>query len=170
MTVLVLVKTIVVGLGGMAAAKWWAGVGASVPDGVNVVLNFASLAVLLMGLWIAPRAFRAKAAEAQIAERDKIISGHKQLAELKEQEADAMREKAAEIGGRLDQAQAEATAWKARYEEQQRYTAQPALETITKLLEHNNTEAERRHTELLFALRALGSKRFQPEGPEPQSP
>lgn len=156
-------KAVIVGLGGMAVAKWWSGLGASVPDNVNVVLNFASLGVLVLGLWFAPRAFRAKAAEALLAERDTIISGHKQLLELREEEAHAAKDKSAELGGMLDEMRTTAAAWEARYAEQSKYTAQPALETIQKLLKSNNEEAERRHTELLFALRALGSKRFQVE-------
>jgi hypothetical protein len=164
-------KLIVGWLGALAVVKWWAGVGATVPDNVNVILNFVSLVVLIGGALFAPRVFRAKTAEALLAERDKIISGHKQLLELREEETGAAREKLAELGAILDETRSTAASWEARYTEQARYTAGPALEMIQKLLTNNDLEAERRHRELLLALRAFASKRIVIEpGPDPGGP
>lgn len=125
------------------------------PNYVNVALNFASLAILVAGAFFAPRALRAKRQEAQLLEKDTLIRGHQQLAELKEQEANSFREKAAELGAALDESRSEAAAWQARYQEQSQYTAAPALETIHDLMKHANDEAERRHKETLMVLRAL---------------
>lgn len=125
------------------------------PNYVNVALNFASLAILVAGVFIAPRALRAKRQEAQLQEKNRLIDGHKQMADLKTEEADTYRTKAAELGSLLDEARSEASAWQARYQEQSQYTAAPALEAIRELMEQNSTESERRHKETLLVLRSL---------------
>lgn len=125
------------------------------PNYVNVALNFASLTILIAGVFLAPRALRAKRQEAQLQEKDRLINGHKQLAELREEEAAAAKAKSAELGAALDEARSDASAWQARYQEQAQYTAAPALEAIRELMEQNNTESERRHTETLLVLRSL---------------
>jgi hypothetical protein len=61
------------------------------------------------------------------------------------------------MGFQLDAMQHDAALWRGRYEEQQQYTAEPALEAIKVLLEHTNTQAERRHTEMLAALSKVPS-------------
>lgn len=129
--------------------------GTAAPADVNVVLNFVSLAILVAGLMLAPRAFRAKKVEGELKEKDRIIDGHKQLAELKEAEAEAAKEKQAELGNMLDEARSEAAAWQARYQEQSQYTAAPALEAIRDLMVENSAESERRHKETLLVLRSL---------------
>jgi len=152
---IVLVKAIAVTLWLLASAK--AGVLALAtdprsPDYVNVVLNFASLAILVGGLFLAPKALRARSAQSQLAEKDQIISTANQLRLLKEEELRTCKDRMRDIGFELDAAQRDHALWRGRYEEQQKYTAQPALEAITKLLETTNQQNERRHQEMLAAL------------------
>lgn len=125
------------------------------PNYVNVALNFASLVILVAGIFLAPRALKAKRQEAELREKDRLIEGHHRLASMKEEEADAFREKSAELGAALDEARSEASAWQARYQEQSQYTAAPALEAIRTLLEQSEKAAAHRHTEMLMVLRAL---------------
>lgn len=132
-----------------------AAVTADEPSYVNVVLNLLSLVALVGGLVMAPRAFRAKRVEGELAQMQRLIEGHKSMAELKEEEATAAREKAAELGGLLDSERTAAAGWQARYEEQSQYTAAPALEAIRRLMEDNALESERRHRETLLVLRSL---------------
>lgn len=128
-------------------------------DQTTSVLNVASITVLIGGLilgaLLAPRAFRARALEAEIHEKDAIIATRKEMADTREEEANIARAKSAELGGLLDSARSEAAAWQARYEEQSQYTAPAALDTITQLLKHGDREAERRHLEMLAALQHL---------------
>lgn len=154
---LVVIATVKATLGAVLAADMFhlATTVAENPNYVNVALNFASLAILVAGVFVAPRAFRAKRQEAQLQEKDRLIHGHQQLAALKEEEADAFREKAAELGAALDDARSEASAWQARYQEQSQYTAAPALDAIRQLMEQNSVESERRHKETLLVLRSL---------------
>lgn len=140
-------------LGMLSVAEWLIAVG-DVPY-VNVVLNFLSLAGLVIALIYLPRAFKAKGMEAELREKDRIIETRTELAATMTEKVALLAEKAAELGGLLDHSRADAAAWQARYEEQAQYTAGPALTAITRLLEHTNKEAERRHKEILLALRAL---------------
>lgn len=125
------------------------------PDYVNVVLNFASLAILVGGLYMAPKAFRARAAQAQLSEKDQVIAGHKQLREVREEELGQCKERLRDMGFELDAAQKFEAHWRGRYEEQQQYTAQPALEALQQLLTQQESESERRHRELIEVLARL---------------
>lgn len=154
---LVVIATVKATLGAVLAADMFriATTVAENPNYLNVALNFATLLVIVAGLFMAPRALRAKRLEALLAEKDKISVTHQQLAEAKEAEAQAAREKSAELGAALDEARSEAAAWQARYQEQSQYTAAPALEAIRELMEQNSVESERRHKETLLVLRSL---------------
>lgn len=129
----------------------------SPPDVLNVVLNFASLAILVAGIVLAPRAFRAKALQAALAEKDQVIATKLQLAEARDAEIAQQKERLRDMGFQLDACQHDAALWRGRYEEQSQYTAEPALEAIKLLLENTNTQAERRHTEMLAALSKVPS-------------
>lgn len=131
------------------AAEW------KPPPFLNVSLNVITVIGLLGGLVVAVKAFRSKTMEGELKERDRIVQMRTQLAEAAEAARDSAAGKAAELGGLLDTARSDAAAWQARYEEQSNYTAGPALEAIEKLLSRNNEESERRHREMLLALRAL---------------
>lgn len=125
------------------------------PDYVNVVLNFASLAILVGGLFLAPKALRARAAQAQLVEKDQIIATAEQLREIREVEIAAFKDRMRDMGFELDAAQKFEAHWRGRYEEQKQYTAEGALETIKTLLETTNVQAERRHQEMLTALKRI---------------
>jgi hypothetical protein len=155
MEAIVVVKSIAVVLWVLASAK--AGILAAAqdaggPDYVNVILNFASLAILVGGLFLAPKALRARAAQAQLAEKDQIIATAEQLREIREVEIAAFKDRMRDMGFELDAAQKFEAHWRGRYEEQKKYTAEGALETIKTLLETTNVQAERRHQEMLAAL------------------
>lgn len=153
MSGLLAAKLSVIVLGLLAAVRWMLATD-NLPY-VNTILNFASLAILLAGVIIAPRAFRARAAEAQLKEKDRIIETRTQLAQAAEESAQLAKDKAAELGAMLDHSREDAATWKARYDEQSQYTAAPALDAIQKLMERSEEEAKRRHREMLLTLRAL---------------
>lgn len=122
------------------------------PDYINVVLNFASLAILVGGLFLAPKALKARAAQARLQEKDQIIASSQQLREIREQELASCKERLRDMGLELDGAQRFEAHWRGRYEEQKQYTAEPALVAIKELLDVTNKQAERRHQEMLAAL------------------
>jgi hypothetical protein len=156
----VLIKSVVAVLMSLASAK---GVVISTADAaggpaiLNVILNFASLAILIVGVVMAPRAFRAKGLQLALQEKDQVIATKLQLAEARNAEIAQQKERLRDMGFQLDAMQHDAALWRGRYEEQQQYTAEPALEAIKVLLEHTNTQAERRHTEMLAALSKVPS-------------
>jgi ABC-type multidrug transport system fused ATPase/permease subunit len=155
---LVVVKSIAVVLWALASAKAGlvtAAQEANGPDFINVILNFASLGILVAGLFLAPKAMRARAAQAQLAEKDQIIATAEQLREIREEEVAACKDRMRDIGFELDAAQKFEAHWRGRYEEQKKYTAEGALETIQSLLETTNVQAERRHQEMLAALKRI---------------
>lgn len=127
---------------------------------LNTALNVFGVIAFLLMLWLAPRAFKAKGMEAELAEKDRTIKSRTEAMEVAEDLTEQAKEKSAELGTMLDEARHEASAWQARYDEQARYTAGPALQAITGLLERSEQEAARRHKEMLLALRALRSNRF----------
>lgn len=129
---------------------------------VNTALNIFGVLAFLLTLWLAPRAFKAKTMEAELTEKDRTIKSRTEAMDVAEDLAQQSRDKAAELGGMLDDARHVASQWQARYEEQEKYTAGPALQTITQLMEQGEKAAGRRHKEMLLALRALGSNRVSP--------
>lgn len=127
---------------------------------LNTALNVCGVIAFMLMLWLAPRAFKAKTMEAELAEKDRTIKSRTEAMEVAEDLAQQSKDKSAELGASLDESRHEASAWQARYDEQARYTAGPALQAITGLLERSEQEAARRHKEMLLALRALRSNRF----------
>lgn len=127
---------------------------------VNTALNVCGVMAFLLMLWLAPKAFKARTMEAELAEKDRTIKSRTEAMEVADDLAQQAKDKSAELGLLLDESRHEASQWQARYDEQARYTAGPALQAITALLERSEQEASRRHKEMLLALRALRSNRF----------
>lgn len=155
---------------------------AAIPE-ANVVLNaIVVLALIIFG----PKYFRAKNAEAQLSEKDQIIKTHQQTidafkdrSDSREADVEYLRGKVLAIEEAYSEAQSKIEGWKGRYEEQSKYTAPEAFEqiehlidafhtqsvgrseqyvkTLQDVLEHQDTEAERRHQEVLEILRTLGT-------------
>lgn len=126
---------------------------------VNTAMNVVGLIGLLVGLYSVPKAFKASTMKAELEEKDRIIKGRSELAQVAEAELGKVREKCAELGVALDEERAARAAADARYEEQSRYTAGPALEAIQELMQRQERENNRRHREMLLALRALRALR-----------
>lgn len=129
-----------------------------IPD-ANMALNLVMVVVLLFG---APRFFRASRAEAAMQEKDRTIETYEQSVtadrtrmEGLERDLTKIRERRDELEERNSKLSEVAAGFQARYEEQSRYTAKEALETLTRLLEHQEGESERRHTEMLELLSSV---------------
>lgn len=122
------------------------------PD-INLVLNLLGFALLIIGmLYAGPRIVKSKQQEQTLAEKDRII-------ETRRQDNEALRGHQQTLATDLEEcrlsaarATAESAAWKARYEEQSKYTAKEALSTIEVLIGHSSEEAGRRHVEVMASL------------------
>lgn len=128
-------------------------------DLANVALNLLALIVLVVGGVAAFLSFSPKRAAAVTAEKDQVILTHVQTIEalrarddVREDAFNAMSEKLDSIEARMVQSAREASAWRARYEEQKQYTAGPALAAIQQLLSNQSEDQERRHRELMAAV------------------
>lgn len=123
----------------------------------NLVLNIITV-VMAVALFLAiPRAFRANRQKAELEMKDRVIA-------TREQDNRALRDHMETLNGELAEcrmtarrSEAEAATWKARYEEQSHYTAESALQTINQLIATGNSEAERRHAEVMASLSNIGA-------------
>lgn len=129
-----------------------------IPD-ANLVLNFLMLVVLLFG---APRFFRSKQAEASLAEKDQTIATHEQSLSATRARIDTLDHDLTDIRARNDELiernrklSEVAAGFQARYEEAQKYTAKEALRTLEQAMSHQADESERRHLELMAAMRSM---------------
>lgn len=97
-----------------------------IPD-TNLVLNILMLGIVLFG---APRFFKATRAQAQLAEKDKAIETHLQYIQSLEQRMEGLADDVKDCQRKAEDAQAEAQVWRGRYEEQAKFTAEPALNEV----------------------------------------
>lgn len=118
----------------------------------NLLLNLITVALLLVAIVAVPKAFTATRQKAELAAKDQTIN-------TREQDNRALRDHQATLNQELSECklaarrfESEAHTWKARYEEQGKYTAESALETINQLIASGETEAQRRHLEVMASL------------------
>ena len=108
--------------------------GAGVPDTVNVVLNFITVALIVGGAILTaillPKYVGARDSQAQLAAKDEIIETDRQARESLLARVDGLTEEVRECQEAAKVAQLEARQWQARYEEQAKYTAEPALTEV----------------------------------------
>lgn len=131
-------------------------------DAANLAFNMFTLAALVVGGLISVKTFSPKRAAAVAEEKDLVIATHVQTIEAlrqrdlaRESELSHVRGKATKAEERMISAAREASVWRGRYEEQQQYTAGPALQTIQQMIEAQQNESERRHKELIKALERI---------------
>lgn len=130
---------------------------------LNLVVNVATLVVgLVLAGVFGPRAFKAKQASADLAEKDRTIETHKQTitametaAVVRDRECERWRTQAAEAIEKARVKSEIAAGFQARYEEQSKYTAKEALRTLEQAMVHQSNESERRHVELMEAMRSM---------------
>lgn len=123
----------------------------------NLFLNIVTVALALVALFAVPRALTATRQKAELTAKDQTIN-------TREQDNRALRDHQATLNSELAEcrmnarrSEAEAATWKARYEEQSHYTAESALQTINKLIASAETEAQRRHAEVMASLSNIGA-------------
>lgn len=122
------------------------------PDSATLISVF-TLVVLLLG---APRYVRGLRAKGFLEEKDRVI-------ETKQQTIDACNERVASLETDREGARAaakhateaarffeqECAQWRARYEEQSKYTAKEALQTIEALIAQHAEQVALRHREMM---------------------
>ena len=132
-----------------------------------------TLGVVVAGL-IVIRTYKPKVAEARLEEKNAAIDTHLQTIEAlrerdraRDEDVKYLRDKVTKTEAREVEARAMAAEAKGRYEEQKKYTAEPAFRILEDLLERSERESERRHTEVLAALHAIleSNGREGPRGP-----
>lgn len=123
----------------------------------NLILNIITVGLALALVFAVPRAFRANRQKAELEMKDSVIR-------TREQDNAALRDHQATLNADLAEcrlaarrSEADAATWKARYEEQSHYTAESALQTINKLIASAETEAQRRHAEVMASLSNIGA-------------
>ncbi len=129
------------------------------PDVSNLILNIGTI---LAVLFLAPRAFKAHVAKAELAEKDRAISTHSQTIEAlrerdraRDDDVAYLRKKVTDTETKVEDAMAEAALYRGKYMEIEKYTAGPALAALVELLERQEREQERRHTETMAVLQKL---------------
>jgi hypothetical protein len=122
----------------------------------NLILNAVALVLLVVAV---PRALKATKHKAELVAKDTIIHTREQTNDSLSDRIGALDAEKESLTHDLEAAriaskrcEVEAGQWKARYEEQSRYTAEQALTTIERLIEAGDSEAKRRHTEIMGAL------------------
>lgn len=123
----------------------------------NLFLNIVTVALALTALYAVPKALTATRQKAELEAKDGTIN-------TREQDNRALRDHVSTLAADLAEcklaarkAESDMETWQARYEEQSKYTAPEALVTIEKLIDSGNTEAERRHTEIMASLSNIGA-------------
>lgn len=105
---------------------------AAVADNVNIALNAFAGVVLCAGLWTLPKYLKARDARAQLEAKDKVIDTYEQTVHSFEARVETLTLEVKECQRATVVATTEAKEWKARYEEQGKYTAEPALNEVRK--------------------------------------
>ena len=140
----------------------------------NLALNLITVALLLVAVFAVPRAFSSSKQKAELLAKDTIIA-------TREQDNRALRDHQETLTSEVEtcrievrRATTEAATWRARYEEQSKYTAQEALSTIETLIQNGDSEAQRRHTEVMGALGNIsvlvGDRRSTPRRSDDDEP
>lgn len=131
-------------------------------DVANLALNALMVLLLVVAGGVTVKTFSPRRAAAVAAEKDLIISTHMQTIEAlrqrdaaRENEIGHLRGKGSKLEERMIQAAREASVWRGRYEEQNQYTAGPALQTIQQMIETQEKDSERRHREMITALERI---------------
>ena len=119
------------------------------------ITGIITVVLLLVAVIAVPRAFTATRQKAELAAKDNVIATREQTNRALADHNDTISNELAETKLSLRRVQSEADTWKARYEEQSKYTAEAALDTIGKLIDTGNTEAQRRHVEVMESLRNI---------------
>lgn len=98
---------------------------------VNTVANIAALVILVLGAITAilygPRALKGREALAQAEQKDRIIANYKEERESLKGRVESLETDVRELRVTAQEAQSQAKEWHARYDEQSKYTAEPAL-------------------------------------------
>ena len=119
----------------------------------NFLLNLAAIAIpLLLAALVARPLLRAKRKDGTISDQENAIKAKDAYIETLEGERDRCLEQNRQMEEAVKFAQKQEAVAEAKYEEQARYTAESALNTIEGILERSETESERRHREIISAL------------------
>ena len=123
----------------------------------NLLLNIITLALALVAFVAVPRALTATRQKAELAAKDQTINTREQDNRALRDHQETLSTELAECKLAARRAESDAKTWQARYDEQSKYTAEPALQTINQLIASGNSEAERRHAEVMASLSNIGA-------------
>jgi cell division protein FtsB len=132
------------------------------PD-VNVILNLLGLLAIV---WFGPRYLKTRDLQAQLAAKDQAIATNAQTIIALERRIDALldelrgaQERANLSGDRAERAEQREHEWKARYDEQARYTAGPAFEKLQHVIADLAAEMDKRHAETIALIARLAGEK-----------
>lgn len=135
----------------------------------NTFLNVVSIAGLGLLLWLTAKYVPVRALRAQLEAKDSAIATHQQSIDSLETrvqtlEADLIgaQQRANALHEERDDARHLAAEWKARYEEQAKYTAGPAFEALTETLRQHIEAVQQRHELMIATLDRLVSQAAVP--------
>lgn len=117
---------------------------------VNTVLN---VAMFLLVAVVAVPVLRSKRKDGIIDEQAKVIESHERRINALEQDLKGAQDRANEVSVALAEANNRAAAAEARYEEQLKYTARPAVEQFERMLLDHQRGVQERHELMIEALK-----------------
>ena len=121
---------------------------------------------LLAIVWFGPRYLKVREMQAQLAAKDQAISTNEQSIDALERRVQVLEEElrgAQERGNiaeeRAHTAEKQEREWKARYDEQARYTAGPAFEKLSAVIAAFAGDMDKRHEETIHLIRQLAGEK-----------
>lgn len=123
-------------------------------DVIQTIVTFVLGFIVLIAV---PRALTAARQKAELESKDRVISTREQDNRALRDHQLTLTNELAECRMNARKAESDVETWKARYDEQSKYTAPEALVTIEKLIDSGNSEAERRHAEVMASLTNIGA-------------
>lgn len=148
---------------------------------LTVILAIPAFVLAVIAIIAVPRAFSHARQKAELLAKDEIIKTREQTNDALNDRVTTLAQEKATLAAEVEvcrinakRSEVEAAGYRAKYEEQSKYTAEAALETIEKLIETGDREADRRHTEVMGALGNIsvlvGDRRTTPRRTDDDEP
>lgn len=119
---------------------------------LNAVLNIVTL---IAAATVAVPVLRAKRKDAIITEQSQVIESHERRIKALEDDLLGAQKRADELAQQLVTSQTDLAAANARYEEQAKYTAGPAIEQFKEILLEHQQAVQERHQLMIAALERI---------------